>query len=90
MNAVILAPFHYVACPRLDLSLPDLSKLPGVAIFAAAMISYYLIISGIVFDIIRSPPPWGARRDEHGNIVSTIAPIVSIYLFILFIFGLGL
>jgi hypothetical protein len=69
VNKIILAPFQYVACPRLDLSLPDLSQLPGPAIFAVAMISYYLIISGIVFDIIRSPPPWGARRDELGNIV---------------------
>ena len=48
MSSVLLAPFRHVACPRLDLSVPDTTALfTPTAIFTLVMLSYYFIISGV-------------------------------------------
>ena len=56
-------PFALVRCPQLQLRLPNV-RLPGsMTVFALIYASYFLVLSGIIYDMINEPPSMGAEVD---------------------------
>lgn len=54
--------------PNLQLRAPtSLLNLPKWTIFLLAYVSYFFVLSGIVYDIINEPPSMGSVRDEKGR-----------------------
>jgi hypothetical protein len=73
-NSALYLPFRFIACPKLNLE-PTLPTIGPLAMFAVLIVSYFFIVSGFVFDIIRSPPAYGATMDDYGRRVpETILP----------------
>lgn len=60
---VAALPFAVVRCPRLKLSTPSVSLPSAMTVFAAVFFSYFLVLSGIIYDMINEPPSVGAELD---------------------------
>lgn len=73
-NSALYLPFRFVACPKLNLE-PTVPHIGPLAMFAVLIVSYFFIVSGFVFDIIRSPPAFGVTTDDYGRrVAETILP----------------
>lgn len=61
-------PFHVLEVPNLKIKRPSWFHTPSpFVVFCFALLSYFLICGGIIYDIIVEPPSIGSTTDEHGN-----------------------
>lgn len=65
MAALLEAPFKIIRPPRLHLVLPNIPRPSPMVVFALIFLSYFMVISGVVYDIITEPPSIGTERDER-------------------------
>lgn len=71
MNVLVDAtavPFQYLRLPRYRLKTPKLHRPSGMVVFSFLFLSYFLVLSGIIYDVIVEPPSIGSTQDEHGNV----------------------
>eukprot|EP01087_Luapelamoeba_hula_P014745 TRINITY_DN4372_c0_g1_i1.p1 TRINITY_DN4372_c0_g1~~TRINITY_DN4372_c0_g1_i1.p1 ORF type:complete len:154 (+),score=30.56 TRINITY_DN4372_c0_g1_i1:180-641(+) len=62
-------PFHFVRVPNLNkLKLPNISLPSSRVVLLLIFVSYYLVFSGIIYDIIVEPPSIGSERTETGAV----------------------
>ncbi|EFC35611.1 predicted protein [Naegleria gruberi] len=56
--------------PDIKLKLPSIFEkgLPKMLVFVLLLASYFVICSGIVYDMINEPPSIGSRRDADGRV----------------------
>lgn len=73
MDTLLELPFKFVRPPQLNLIFPKLPRPSPMAIFALLFVSYFLVISGVVYDLITEPPSIGTERDER---TGAIKPVV--------------
>jgi hypothetical protein len=62
--------FGVIQQPNLKLKVPPIFER-GIniwVIFVAMYISYFFVLSGVIYDIINEPPSIGSVRDERGRI----------------------
>jgi hypothetical protein len=57
-------PFKYVRPPHVRAKVPQIPTLSTMTIFGLVFASYFLVMSGIIYDIIVEPPSIGSARDE--------------------------
>jgi hypothetical protein len=60
---LMLAPANFVRFPNLKLKIPRIPTPSSTLVFSGLFFSYFLVISGIVYDIIMEPPGIGATQD---------------------------
>eukprot|EP01121_Diplochlamys_sp_Union-15-3_P021032 TRINITY_DN839_c0_g1_i1.p1 TRINITY_DN839_c0_g1~~TRINITY_DN839_c0_g1_i1.p1 ORF type:complete len:153 (-),score=9.12 TRINITY_DN839_c0_g1_i1:85-543(-) len=65
-------PFYFLRAPTVRLKTPQIPTFPPMAVFGAVFLSYFLVLSGIVYDIIIEPPSIGSTRDEATGAVKPI------------------
>lgn len=65
---VLTVPFRYVRCPEMKMKVPSIQRPSSQLVFAGLFLVYFMVFSGIVFDLINEPPSIGQRRDQNGNI----------------------
>ncbi|BBN05939.1 oligosaccharyltransferase complex subunit OSTC [Marchantia polymorpha subsp. ruderalis] len=70
---LVKLPYQALRVPRLRLKAPALSLPSASAVFALVLVSYFLVISGFVYDVIVEPPGIGSRQDP---ITGAIRPVV--------------
>lgn len=73
MDAALLLPFKFVKAPRLHLAMPNLPRPSPMMVFTLLFLSYFMVISGIVYDLITDTPSMGSERDER---TGAIRPVV--------------
>jgi hypothetical protein len=73
MAALIEAPFKILRPPRLHLVLPNLPRPSPMMVFALIFLSYFMVVSGVVYDLITEPPSIGTERDEK---TGALKPVV--------------
>eukprot|EP00270_Netrium_digitus_P013248 TRINITY_DN4375_c0_g1_i2.p1 TRINITY_DN4375_c0_g1~~TRINITY_DN4375_c0_g1_i2.p1 ORF type:complete len:181 (+),score=10.44 TRINITY_DN4375_c0_g1_i2:65-544(+) len=56
-------PFLILRPPRLRLKAPSLSLPHPMVVFAFVLFSYFLVVSGFVYDVITDTPGYGSRQD---------------------------
>lgn len=61
-HAVAL-PFTVLRVPRLRLKIPTVSLPSLTTVFVGLLFSYFLVVSGFLYDVITSPPGIGGRHD---------------------------
>jgi hypothetical protein len=66
-------PFHALRVPRMRLKVPALSLPTAMTVFALVLGSYFLVISGFVYDVIVEPPGIGSRQDP---MTGAVRPVV--------------
>jgi len=55
--------------PNLNkLRLPNISAPSATTVFLIIFASYYLVLSGVIYDVIVEPPSIGSHRDESGSV----------------------
>eukprot|EP01090_Pellita_catalonica_P014385 TRINITY_DN3663_c0_g1_i1.p1 TRINITY_DN3663_c0_g1~~TRINITY_DN3663_c0_g1_i1.p1 ORF type:complete len:149 (+),score=4.85 TRINITY_DN3663_c0_g1_i1:130-576(+) len=61
-------PFHFLRVPNLKLKFPSLSTLTpsSMTLFVLVFLSYFLVSSGIIYDVIVEPPSIGSSREGEG------------------------
>jgi hypothetical protein len=67
MDALEL-PFHFLRVPNFRLRIPSFSLPSPMTVFALVFLSYYLVFSGIIYDVIVEPPSIGSHQDPSGAV----------------------
>jgi len=68
MESLYSIPYSVLECPNLKLKRPSWLHMPsGMVVYAAILLSYFLVTGGIIYDVIVEPPSLGSTTDEHGN-----------------------
>ncbi|CAJ1975833.1 unnamed protein product [Sphenostylis stenocarpa] len=65
-------PFSFLRPPRLRLKLPSLTLPSPNAVFALVLLTYFMVVSGIVYDIIVEPPGIGSLQDPYTGAVRPV------------------
>ena len=68
MNSFLELPFNFLRIPHLKLRIPNVSAPSATTVFFLVLVSYYLVFSGIIYDVIVEPPSIGSHRDDSGSI----------------------
>ncbi|KAJ8617023.1 hypothetical protein MRB53_013209 [Persea americana] len=69
-----LLPFSFLRPPRLRLKIPSFVALPSsLTVLSLALLTYFLVVSGFVYDVIVEPPGIGSTQDPA---TGTVRPLV--------------
>ncbi|VVB11100.1 unnamed protein product [Arabis nemorensis] len=68
-----IVPFSFLKPPRLRLKLPSFTLPSPMTVFALILLTYFLVVSGFVYDVIVEPPGIGSTQDP---ITGSIRPVV--------------
>jgi len=66
-------PFSFLRVPNLKLKIPTLQHPSAMTVFAVVFASYFLVLSGIIYDIIVEPPSIGVTMDEATKSTKPVA-----------------
>lgn len=72
-HIIRILPFSFLRPPRLRLKLPSLTLPSANAVFALVLLTYFMVVSGIVYDIIVEPPGIGSTQDPY---TGSVRPVV--------------
>ncbi|KDP35209.1 hypothetical protein JCGZ_09368 [Jatropha curcas] len=72
-HIVKIVPYSILRPPRLRLKLPSLTLPSPMTVFALVLLTYFMVVSGIVYDVIVEPPGIGSTQDPA---TGSIRPVV--------------
>ncbi|XP_057500643.1 uncharacterized protein LOC130784696 [Actinidia eriantha] len=65
-------PYSRFRLPRFRLKLPTLRLPSAMAVFSLLLLTYFAVVSGIVYDVIVEPPGIGSTQDRHTGAVRPV------------------
>lgn len=65
-------PFSFLRPPRLRLKLPSLSLPSPMTVYALILLTYFMVVSGIIYDVIVEPPGIGSSQDRQTGAVRPV------------------
>lgn len=69
-----VVPFSFLRAPRIRLKVPTSISLPSpMTVFSLILLTYFAVVSGIVYDVIVEPPGIGSVQDP---ITHAVKPVV--------------
>ena len=71
MTELIELPFNFLRVPNIKLRLPNIRAPGKMTVFAFVFLSYFLVSSGIIYDVIVEPPSLGSEN-EGGSVKPVI------------------
>ncbi|KAH7544736.1 uncharacterized protein LOC107430952 [Ziziphus jujuba] len=66
-------PYSFLRPPRLRLKLPTLTLPSPMTVYALVLLTYFMVVSGIVYDVIVEPPGIGSTQDR---VTGSVRPVV--------------
>ncbi|KAI8571377.1 hypothetical protein RHMOL_Rhmol01G0115200 [Rhododendron molle] len=72
LHLLSLLPYSFLRPPRLRLKLPSLTLPSPFTVFSLLLLTYFVIVSGIVYDVIVEPPGIGSTQDRHTGAVKPV------------------
>ncbi|XP_065871916.1 uncharacterized protein [Euphorbia lathyris] len=72
-NILKIFPFSVIRPPRLRLKFPSLALPTPMTVFGFVILTYFMVVSGIMYDIIVEPPGIGSSQDRE---TGSIRPVV--------------
>ncbi|EGC34536.1 hypothetical protein DICPUDRAFT_92195 [Dictyostelium purpureum] len=72
MDTLLELPFKFVKVPKMRLKVPNISKPSPMVVFSIIFFTYFLVSSGIIYDLIIEPPSIGYQPDERGHARPTV------------------
>ncbi|KAI5082043.1 hypothetical protein GOP47_0001786 [Adiantum capillus-veneris] len=66
-------PFSVLRIPRMRLKVPTFSLPAPMTVFSLVLLTYFMVVSGIVYDVIVEPPGIGSRQDP---VTGAVRPVV--------------
>lgn len=73
MDFILKLPFTFLRVPQIDLPIPKIPKVSPMTIFSLIFISYFIVVSGVIYDVITESPSIGNERDQR---TGAIKPVV--------------
>jgi len=68
LDLLFTYPFSVLQCPNVKIKKPSWVQQPSaMMMFFVALVSYFLVTGGIIYDVIVEPPSTGTTTDEHGH-----------------------
>jgi len=68
MEEVLAFPFLFLRAPAFRLRMPSIPVPGPFTVFCFVLLSYYLVFSGIIYDVIVEPPSIGSHQDPNGAV----------------------
>jgi oligosaccharyltransferase complex subunit OSTC len=67
--SILFAPFRVLKAPKVRLRFPRQETItpPRWLVMTGVIMSYLMVLSGIIYDVIIEPPSVGSVPDGHGN-----------------------
>ncbi|CAM8925784.1 unnamed protein product [Rhodiola kirilowii] len=72
LHILRFVPYSFLRVPRLRLKLPSLTLPSPMTVFALVLVTYFMVVSGIVYDVIVEPPGIGSTQDPHTGAVRPV------------------
>ncbi|KAI3496228.1 hypothetical protein L2E82_38819 [Cichorium intybus] len=72
-HVVNVLPFSFLRPPRLRLKLPTITLPSPMTVFSLVLLTYFMVVSGVVYDVIVEPPGIGSTQDPR---TGTVRPVV--------------
>ncbi|ERN07447.1 hypothetical protein AMTRI_Chr12g275290 [Amborella trichopoda] len=72
LHLLKILPFSFLRVPKLRLKLPSLSLPSSMTVFSLVLLTYFLVISGFVYDVIVEPPGIGSTQDRATGAVKPV------------------
>ncbi|KAJ8750874.1 hypothetical protein K2173_016055 [Erythroxylum novogranatense] len=72
-HIIRILPFSFLRPPRLRLKLPSLTLPSPMTVYALILLTYFMVVSGFVYDVIVEPPGIGSTQDPA---TGSIRPVV--------------
>ncbi|KAJ6699753.1 OLIGOSACCHARYLTRANSFERASE COMPLEX SUBUNIT OSTC [Salix purpurea] len=66
-------PYSVLRPPRLRLKLPTFTLPSPMTVFSLVLLTYFMVVSGIVYDVIVEPPGIGSAQDPY---TGSVKPLV--------------
>lgn len=66
---LVSLPFAALRVPRIRLRIPSVSLPSTNTVFCVLLLSYFLVVSGFLYDVITAPPGIGGRHDPKSGAV---------------------
>ncbi|KAG6771451.1 hypothetical protein POTOM_022813 [Populus tomentosa] len=66
-------PYSVLRPPRLRLKLPTFTLPSPMTVFSLVLLTYFMVVSGIVYDVIVEPPGIGSTQDPY---TGSVKPLV--------------
>ncbi|KAJ7955859.1 Oligosaccharyltransferase complex subunit ostc [Quillaja saponaria] len=68
-----ILPFSFLRPPRLRLKIPTFTLPSPMTVYALVLLTYFMVVSGIVYDVIVEPPGIGSTQDR---VTGSVRPVV--------------
>ncbi|XP_076920224.1 uncharacterized protein LOC143581280 [Bidens hawaiensis] len=72
-HTLSILPYSILRPPRLRLKAPAVTLPSPMTVFSVLLLTYFLVISGVVYDVIVEPPGIGSTQDPR---TGTVRPVV--------------
>ncbi|XP_059637465.1 uncharacterized protein LOC132279494 [Cornus florida] len=72
LHILRILPYSFLRVPRLRLKIPSLTLPSAMTVFALLLLTYFMVISGIIYDVIVEPPGIGSTQDRHTGAVRPV------------------
>lgn len=69
---LVALPYLALRVPRLRLKIPSISLPSSTTVFLTVLFTYFLVVSGFIYDLIVAPPGMGGRQDASGNFIPEV------------------
>ncbi|KAE8735475.1 methionine over-accumulator [Hibiscus syriacus] len=67
-----LVPYSFLRPPRLRLKLPSFSLPSAMTVFSLILLTYFMVVSGFIYDVIVEPPGIGSTQDPATGAVRPV------------------
>ncbi|RAL42031.1 unnamed protein product [Cuscuta campestris] len=68
-----ILPYSFLRPPRLRLKVPTLTLPSPMTVYTLIVLTYFMVVSGIVYDVIVEPPGIGSTQDR---LTGSVRPVV--------------
>ncbi|XP_051131758.1 uncharacterized protein LOC127251880 [Andrographis paniculata] len=72
-HVIRILPFSFLRAPRLRLKLPSFTLPSAMTVYSLILLTYFMVVSGIVYDVIVEPPGIGSTQDR---LTGAVRPVV--------------
>ncbi|KAJ4975049.1 hypothetical protein NE237_008223 [Protea cynaroides] len=67
-----IIPYSFLRVPRMRLKLPSISLPSAMTVYALVLLTYFMVVSGIIYDVIVEPPGIGSTQDRYTGAVRPV------------------
>ncbi|KAL8149439.1 uncharacterized protein LOC141708749 [Apium graveolens] len=67
-----IVPYSILRPPRLRLKIPSVSLPSAMTVYSLILLTYFMVVSGIVYDVIVEPPGIGSTQDPATGAVKPV------------------